>query len=110
MEYLQTYMQLFLQAANVVIILYALKSFLVRPHDTLEKRVDAHDVEIKDNKSSLKQVNDRFREQDDANEVIIKSVLALIEFEVQYCLLEHKDMSAGLENARVDLNKYLAKR
>ena len=81
-----------------------------KPHDTLEDRVNAHDVEIKEIKSSLLQGNDRFREQDDTNEVLIHSVLALIEFEIQYCLTEHKEPSKDLERAKDDLHSYLSKR
>lgn len=110
MQNIQDYLSLFLSFANSVVMLYALKTFLNRPHDALVKQVSEHDVEIKDIKASLKQGNDRFREQDNANEVIINSLLALIEFEMQYCLLEHKEMSTGLSKAKDDLNKFLARR
>lgn len=79
------------------------------PFNELKIKVDAHDVEINDIKSALRQGNDRFREQESTNEVLIHSTLALIEFEIQYCLTEHKDMSKGLEKAKEDLNNYLAK-
>lgn len=79
------------------------------PFDTLKTRVDGHDVEISDIKLALRQGNDRFRDQESTNEVLIHSTLALIEFEIQYCLLEHKEMSKGLEKAKDDLNNYLAR-
>ncbi len=107
---LSTGMSLFLSFANICVLLYALVKFLNRPHDTLEQRVNALDVDIKEIKDSLKQGNDRFRVQDDTNEVLIHSVLALIEFEIQYCLTEHKDMSKDLEKAKDDLHSFLAKK
>ena len=102
--------QLILAFGNICVLGYALYKFMNRPHDTLEDRVNAHDVEIKEIKSSLLQGNDRFREQDDTNEVLIHSVLALIEFEIQYCLTEHKEPSKDLERAKDDLHSYLSKR
>ena len=103
-------LQTILALANICVLGYAFAKFLNRPHDTLEDRVNAHDVEIREIKTSLLQGNDRFREQDDANEVLIHSVLALIEFEIQYCLTEHKQMSKDLERAKEDLHNYLSKR
>ena len=104
------FFQLVLTFGNICVLAYALYKFLNRPHDTLEDRVNAHDVEIADIKKSLLQGNDRFREQDDTNEVLIHSVLALIEFEIQYCLTEHKEPSRDLERAKEDLHSYLSKR
>ena len=103
-------LQTILALANICVLGYAFAKFLNRPHDTLEDRVNAHDVEIREIKTSLLQGNDRVREQDDTNEVLIHSVLALIEFEIQYCLTEHKDMSKDLERAKEDLHNYLSKR
>lgn len=102
--------QLILTFGNICVLAYALFKFLNKPHDTLEDRVNAHEVEIADIKKSLLQGNDRFREQDDTNEVLIHSVLALIEFEIQYCLTEHKEPSRDLERAKEDLHSYLSKR
>ena len=100
--------QLVLTFGNICVLAYALFKFLNRPHDTLEDRVNAHDVEIAD--KSLLQGNDRFREQDDTNEVLLHSVLALIEFEIAYCLTEHKEPSKDLEKAKEDLHSFLSKR
>ena len=103
-------MQMILSFGNICILVYALMKFLNKPHNTLEERVNAHDLELKEIKSSLLQGNDRFREQDNTNEVIIRSTLALVEFEMQYCLVEHKEMSEGLRQAKKDLNDYLSRR
>lgn len=103
-------LQTILALANICVLGYAFAKFLNRPHDTLEDRVNAHDVEIREIKTSLLQGNDRFREQEDTNEVLIHSVLALIEFEIQYCLTEHKEPSKDLERAKDDLHSYLSKR
>lgn len=109
-EMLLTGMQIFISFANICILLYALYKFLNKPHDTLEQRVISIETEVKDIKESLHQGNDRFRSQEDTNEVLIHSVLALIEFEIQYCLTEHKEMSKDLEKAKEDLHNYLARK
>lgn len=103
-------MQLILAFSNICILGFALLQFMKKPHDTLEQRVTAHDVEIKEIKASLLQGNDRFREQESTNEVLIHSVLALIEFEIQYCFTEHKEISKSLEKAKEDLHNYLSKK
>jgi len=111
------YLKVFLQIAQVITILFAVYKFTRKPHDTLEekhkaleKRVDEHDVKIKEVSDSLKQGNDRFRIQEDTNEVLIRSVFALLEFEVHYCETEQKPISKNLERAKDDLHDYLAKK
>lgn len=100
---------LILTLLNIIDKQSSLKARASEPFDKLKARVDGHDVEISDIKLALKQGNDRFREQESTNEVLIHSTLALIEFEIQYCLTEHKEMSKGLEKAKEDLNNYLAR-
>lgn len=117
MQQLYNILQFILLCCNLALMFWMFRNFLRRPHDALEARVaaneartTANEVAVKEIRDSLKQGNDRFREQDDANEVIINSVLALVEFEIQYCLIEHKEMSSSLEEAKKGLNKYLARR
>ncbi len=101
-------LQTILAACNIIIIGYGFFKFVNRPHDNLKERVDVIEVEIKDIKQALHQGNDRFRDQDEAIKVLIKSTLALIEWEMQYCITEHKDMSSGLTKAKDELNDYLS--
>ena len=103
-------LQTILAGANICVLGYAFAQFINKPRNSLEDRVNAHDVEIKEIKASLLQGNDRFRDQEDTNEVLIKSVLALIEFEISYCLTEHKTMSKDLERAKDELHSYLSKK
>lgn len=103
-------LQTILAFGNVCIMLYAFSKVLSKPHDTLEERIHTLEVKVDEMEDSLKQGNDRFREQSTTNEVIINSVLALIEFEMQCCIIEHKTMSPGLEEAKKDLNRFLSRR
>ncbi len=103
-------MQLFLSFGNVCIMLYAFKKFLSKPHDSLEERVAMLELEQREMKERLVKGNDKFRDQDNTNEVLIHSVLALIEFEMQYCLSEKKPVTEELQKAKENLHSYLARR
>lgn len=103
-------LQLVLTFGNICVLGYALFKFLNRPHSSLEERVNQHDVEIKEIKQSLLQGNDRFREQEDTNEILLRCTFALLEFEVHYCETEQKPISKNLEKAKDDLHDYLARK
>lgn len=95
---------------NIIDKYVALKDKSDSPFKSLAGKVEEHEVKIKEIEDSLKQGNDRFRTQDDTNEVLIRSVFALLEFEVHYCETEHKPISKNLEKAKDDLHEYLAKK
>lgn len=110
-------LQLCLAVGNLSIMIFALSKFIKKPHDKLIDRVVSLEVKVEELQDSLKQGNDRFREygnrfekQYDTNEVLIRSILALIEFEMQYCIEEKKGLSDGLKNAKADLEKFLARK
>jgi len=103
-------LKVILQIAQVVALFYAGYKFTRKPHDTLESRVAALEEKNKDMELSLLKKDERIRELDEANGVIMRSVLALIEFEIQYCLTENKPMSKGLEKAKESLDDYIAKK
>ena len=100
--------QLVLTLFNIIIILYGFYIFLTKPRTSLEKRVQALEVKLAEVEKSLLQGNDRFRSQDEALEVLIRSTLALIEFEVQYCLTENKQISDDLKKVKEDLHIFLS--
>lgn len=102
--------QTILAICNITIIGYGFYKFLGKPHDDIRDRVADCELEIKEIKRSLDKGEDRFTEQDDTNEVLIRSVFALLEFEVHYCETEQKPISKNLEKAKDDLHDYLAKK
>lgn len=106
----QNGLDLLLKIANVVILGYALYRFTKRPHDTLDQRVTALEVEVKNIKESLNHGQDKFRKHDESIKVLLHSTLALIEFEIQYCLIEHKEMSDSLKKAKEDLHNFLSEK
>lgn len=102
--------QLLVAIGTFIGMMYAFKVFLSKPKDSLEARVAILENTIEDLKKSLLQGNDKFRNQDDTNEIILHSILALIDFEIQYCLTEKVAMSDDLKNAKEDLQRFLSKR
>lgn len=109
-------LQLVLACGNICIIGYAFIKFIGKPRDDLTARIDAiecknkeTEYKLKEIDRSLKQGNDRFRGQDGTNEVIIRSIVALIDFEVHYCETEQRPLSKSLERARDELHEYFAK-
>ena len=110
-------LKVIIQIANIVVLGYALYKFLNRPHSNLESRVTTLEVELKDTKQSLMQGNDRFREQEDitkeqerTNEVIQTCMLALIDFELAYCIHTNYADTEDLIKAKDVLRKHLARK
>lgn len=105
-----TVLTLIISFSTVCTMIYGFTKFLSKPHDTLEHRVSVIEVKQDEILRSLDKGNQRFTNQEITNEVLIHSTLALIEFEIQYCLTEKKPMSKDLEKAKEDLHHYLAKK
>ena len=103
-------LQLILAFCNICIMGYVFVRFVGKPHTTLEARVAVLENDMKEVKHALRQGNNRFQEQDTTNEILIRSLLALIEFEIQYCLTENKPISDDLRRAKDDLHNFLSKR
>ena len=99
-----------LTVLNIIDKSNALKVMKETPFKTLSNRVEEHEVRIGKIESSLFLGNDRFREQEATNEVLLRSILALVEFEIQYCITEGKPISKDLEKAKDDLHGFLSKR
>lgn len=114
MDQVSEYLKVFLQIAQVVTILFAIYKFTRKPHDTLEekhkaleKRVDEHDVKIKEVETSLKQGNDKFRKQEETNATFKSVMLSFINFELAYCANTGYEDNQDLLDAKRELNEYL---
>lgn len=117
MTTLLPYLQTLLAIGNLCIMLYALKTFLAKPQNTiseslkvLEKRMDAIDIFLKDIQKSLDSSHNKHREQNDMNEMFITCMLAFIDFEIAFCQHTSYDETDDLFRAKETLQKYLAKR
>lgn len=103
-------LSLIISVATVCTLIYGFGRFLAKPHDTLEERVTLLEVKQQELERWMGNGKSRFEHQDGTNEVLIQSTLALIEFEIQYCLTEKKPISKDLEKARDDLHRFLARK
>ena len=110
MQMIVTLVQLTLNLGSLAIMIYALVRFLKKPQESIEERIKALEVEVDAIKASIRQDDKRFEYQFDTNEVIINSLLALIEFEIQYCLTENKTPTKALSDAKDKLNAFLSRR
>lgn len=110
-----------LAAINLLLLLFTFKKYLQQPHDAMNERIIRLEEDVKElrcqQKQDVKELRDqqkqdgsRFKEQTITNEVVINSILALIEFEIQYCLMENKEPTESLELARKNLNAFLSRR
>ena len=100
---IMTGMQMILAFCNICIIGYGFYKFLNTPRDSMEQRITALEVEVKNLKASEEHDQDTLK-------VLTRSTLALIEFEMQYCLSEDKEMSDSLKGAKRDLEEFLSQR
>lgn len=114
------YSDLFLKLANILTLLFMFWRFTRKPQETLESRINTleekvknleskTDLRHKDFEQQLRQGNDKFRAIEKFIEILLTCSLALINFEVNYCTTEHKEISGDLEEARKALNKCLSK-
>lgn len=117
MTSLLPYLQTCLAFGNLVIMLWALKTFLTKPQTTLaesikflEKRIEVLDLLIKDMQKSLDNSHEKHREQKSLNEVFITSMLAFIDFEMAYCAHTGYEYTDDLLKAKETLQKHLARK
>lgn len=108
MDIILTVLQLFLAFANSIIILFAFIKFLGKPHLTLDQRLTDLERRVRELEDKNEVHNERFDKIEKALNVMIHSNLSLIEFEMQYCLTEHKELSDGLKESKKALHDYLA--
>ena len=104
-----TVFQLLVSICTFIGIMYAFKKFLDKPHDTLDSRMTAVEIKQKEMEQQLHLGNDRFKDQDDTNEVFINCMLAFIDFELSYCSHTDYKYTDDLDTAKDTLRKHLAR-
>lgn len=104
------YLQAFLAFANICIIMYGGYRFLGRPRTTLENRVAILENELRDLKQNVKEGDAQIAVNEQAMSVMQHSLMALIEFEIQFCISHGEQISDDLKDAKKQLHEYLAKK
>ena len=90
-------------------MLYAFKKFLDKPHDSLEERVTKLEARVDNAEEALHKGNDKFRNHGEALETLLSCSLALVEFEIQYCVSNATQPSQDLQKAKEQLHEYLTR-
>ena len=103
------FFQLAVSICTLFGMLYAFKKFLEKPHDTLEERIIALELKQKETDQKLHLESDRFKKQDDTNEVFINCMLAFIDFELSYCSHTDYKYTEDLDKAKDTLRRHLAR-
>lgn len=101
---------LILTALNIADKLANIKKNADAPIKELESRVTALEIEQKEFKQSLLQGNDRFRDNETTNEVMQSCMLALIDFELSYCIHTGYKDTEDLMRAKTELRQHLARK
>ena len=101
-------LQVITMSISLGIMFWGFRKFLSSPRRELELRIIGLETEVKDLKRERDLHETKLKKVDDVLEVILRSTMALIEFEVQYCLTENKEPTQALEKAREGLNEYLS--
>ena len=104
-----TVFQLAVSMCTLLGMFYAFKKFIEKPHDTLEERINTLEMKQKETEQKLHQGNDRFKKQDDTNEVFINCMLAFIDFELSYCSHTDYKYTEDLDKAKDTLRRHLAR-
>lgn len=101
-------LQLVISVISICVSMFALYKFLSKPHNSLEARVSHLEKDVADIKTSLREGNDKFREQAKLNAVFKAVNLAFIDFEIAFCQnTGYKDI-ADLKKAKRILQNCLA--
>lgn len=105
------YFQLLVTCGTFLGMLYALKKFVDKPHDSLEQRVSILEVKFKEHDNSLNSSHEKLRDEKRTDSLIITSLIALIEFETDYCLKHGgESISPGLLDAKKKLYEFLSEK
>ena len=109
-QILLPYFQLTLSVMNVCVLIFAFYKFLNKPRTNLEERVGMCEYKLRDMEESLHRGNDRFKEQENTNEVMQSCMLALIDFELSYCIHTNYADTTDLEKAKNKLHDHLSRK
>lgn len=101
---------LVLTVLNIIDKLANMKKSADEPMRLVEERLKKLEFMIEEHTRSLQAGNDSFKEQRDTNEVIQQCMLALLDFEISYCMHTDYSDTKDLEEAKKILRGHLGKK
>lgn len=78
------YVQLLVSCGTLIGMLYALKQFVDKPHDSLEQRVETLEQKVSKIETSSTSNSDNI-------DRVTTALTALVDFEIAYCINTHYD-------------------
>ena len=100
---------LVLTVLNIIDKFTSMKKSAGEPLRLIEGRVRELEVRVEEHTRFLQTANDALKEQQDTNEVIQQCILALLDFEISYCLHTDYPHTADLEEAKKIIRGHLGK-
>lgn len=105
------YMDMFIKVCNIIALLYAFYKFTKKPGDDILTRLSKIEVKLDEMERSLNRSWEEHRAQKETNEVMQNCVLALIDFELSYCIhTNYAEDTSDLEEAKTLLRTHLSKK
>lgn len=101
-------LQLIISVISICVSMFALYKFLSKPHNSLEARISHLEKDVSDIKTSLREGNDKFRNQAKLNAVFKAVNLSFIDFEIAYCSNTGYKDTADLKKAKRILQNCLS--
>lgn len=110
---LLTIVQLILGIGNITIMIYALKSFLSKPHQSLEEKVTDLDRRLSVNEHLTEELskttNNQYNAQEETNQMFKSVMLSFVDFEIAYCMHTNYEFTEDLKKAKAELQDYLTR-
>jgi F0F1-type ATP synthase membrane subunit b/b' len=111
MTQISPYIDMLLKLLNVIALLYAFYKFTRKPGDDILTRLSKIEVKLDEIERSLNRSWEEHRAQKETNEVMQNCVLAIIDFELSYCIrTNYAEDTSDLEEAKTVLRTHLSKK
>ena len=101
---------LILTLLNIYDKLNSIKKRADEPLKAIEQRVAILEAKAIEHEARIKNNNEHIDAIDESIMVINRSTLALIDYQIQSCITDHKEVTEELKRAHDDLLEYLSKR
>lgn len=111
MTQISPYLDMLLKLFNIIALIYAFYKFTRKPGEDIVTRLAKIETKLEEVERSLNSSWAEHRAQKDTNEVMQNCVLALIDFELSYCIhTNYAEDTSDLEEAKTTLRNHLARK
>lgn len=100
---------LILTVLNIVDKVASMRKSANEPHRLMEERIKVLEIKVDEHTRLLQKANDAFQEQRETNQVIQQCMLALLDFELSFCMHTDYPHTEDLEEAKKIIRQHLGK-